>query len=615
MNRHFPLEHVALAKRKTCHSILRRGTPRKMKHRALIVALMGFIVALYSYPALRTRWATKSDRLPVISAPDLALYLALSSLESPRPGLVMNPYYQIAVPETGAGFLKFRLGPILYGDLVAALSGRMWWSLFLWNAFWWALACIAAAWLFHRFLPTDHLEIMLLGLALLMFFNSGMMKEEIVAWLHLPSLATFGEIGLPYIRSFSPQVALPVLLAYLGLQMLVLERSKPWIWTLMFLLQLFALATFPYATLVMAGVTAIAGACQILKLRRASAWRAIAIYGLLCALVDIAFVSHGSGFARMSLPGASPLFLFQLSVLRGQMGKLWFFIGFVSAAVAYNRQLATGVRWTLVGLGVSNMLMLLGDAFVPGPPFFLTNHASYFEHATLAILLTFLIGAVVSRVGALSMRLRFAAAGVLCLLCVNGLLLAETGYRRSLPSNREQADLVNWFALGHVAQDDLVIAQHDTCGWEPFLSKAQVLFCRNAQAMLTPEQNRDLQRTREAWYLFFTGKGTAWMESTSADPSSVHRLETYGQYGEVSSYVGQYRTQQVNYIREQLLPALQLIETGDPRAVGFMQTFKRIWVIDSANSPKFATDRLRAYLQDCSEAISGGLVITSCRPK
>src|SRR5437660_12867706 len=69
-----------------------------------------FVVSIYSSAAWRT---PHTKRLPVVTAPDLGLYLSLSSLEVPRPGVVQNPYYHVEVPATEAGFLKFRLGPIL----------------------------------------------------------------------------------------------------------------------------------------------------------------------------------------------------------------------------------------------------------------------------------------------------------------------------------------------------------------------------------------------------------------------------------------------------------------------------------------------------------------------
>jgi hypothetical protein len=72
---------------------------------------------------------------------------------------------------------------------------------------------------------------------MLMFFNFGAMRDEIAAWLHFPAVSRFGEIGLPYIRSFSPQVALPILLLYLGLLILALQKRNWILWATMAALQ------------------------------------------------------------------------------------------------------------------------------------------------------------------------------------------------------------------------------------------------------------------------------------------------------------------------------------------------------------------------------------------
>lgn len=589
---------------------------RRRSRRLVIYGIaIVFVLAVYSYPTLKTRSVTGSDRLPGITAPDLGLYLSLSSLEQPRPGVVLNPYYHVEVPASGAGFLKFRLGPALFGRLTRLMSGHMWFSLVAWNLIWWALACIAAIWLFARFLPDPSVELVLAAFSMLMFFNFGSMREEITGWLHFPAMSRFAEIGLPYIRPFSPQVALPILLVYVGLQIVALQKKVRFAWAAMVLLQWFACATFPYCTLMMAGITAIAALADMVTRKQSSAWRAVVLYGIACATVDSIFIFSGAPVFRSGSSGEAPLFHFQAGVLPIQMGKLWILLGVLSGLVVFSRKLAPEVRWSLAGLGVTNMAMLLGDAFVPGPPLFLTNHASYFEHATIVVLLTFVVGAIVSKAGHPRAPLRLVLVLATCFFCVNGVLLAESGYRRTLPANREQAEMVKWFERGQVAADDLVISQYDACGWVPFLAKAQVLFCRNAQAMLTPQQNRDLQRDREAWYLYFNGKDSEWLESVVSDPNSVHRLENYGMYGEVSSYLGEQRTRQVAYVRGQLRPLLESIGRHDPAAVGFLRPFKRVWILQDKHAPVFVRDRLSDYMDIHSEETSGSLEILSATPK
>ncbi len=581
--------------------------------RLLIYALAVFcVLSVYSYSALRT---PHTKTLPVITAPDLGLYLSLSTLQKPRSGVVLNPYYHIEVPSTGAGFLKFRLGPILFGELTSLLSGDLWRSLLVWNLIWWCMACVAAVWLFERFLPKASWELVLAGLAMLMFFNFGGMREQIAAWLHFPGLTYFEEIGLPYIRPFSPQIALPVLLLYLGLQIVALRDRKPLAWVIMVGLQLFTCASFPYATLLMAGVTAVAAACNVLLDGNRSAWRAVLLYGLCAAVVDSVFMLRGTPAFGGRLPGDAPLIHFQAAVLPIQTGKLWFLIGALCVVVALSRRLAPEVRWTLVGLGLANMLMLLGDAFVPGPPMFLTNHASYFEHATIAILLTFAAGGWASGFAGRGKFFKICCLVAIAFFCLNGVMLAVTGYRKLLPTNREQVDMVHWFERGEVAPGDLIITQHDMCAWVPFVSSAQVLYCRNAQAMLAPLQNRELQRAREAWYLYFMGKDRQWVNSIAADPANVHKFETFGMYGEVSSYQGSLRTQQVEHIRNQLTPLLERIEIHDPASTEFLRQFPQVWVVENRISPVFAPARLGEYLDIRSEKTFGDLIVRQSTPK
>jgi len=112
--------------------------------------------------------------------------------------------------------------------------------------------------------------------------------------------------------------------------------------------------------------------------------------------------------------------------------------------------------------------------------------------------------------------------------------MAHGNYKANLPYNVEQADLSNWFTRGQVSPNDLIItqfesSQYDDCEWIPLLSSAQGLYCRNAQVILTPDQNRDVQRLREVFYLYFDGKDHQWLETSS-------QFARTGLYGELNSF-------------------------------------------------------------------------------
>ena len=105
---------------------------------ALIVVILG----IYSSPALRTALTTRSLRLPSVSAPDLGLYLSITQVPISAGRQILNPYYHIPVPYP-VSYLKFRLGPILFGLLNNVLAGRIWLTLFLWNLLCWCFLCVA----------------------------------------------------------------------------------------------------------------------------------------------------------------------------------------------------------------------------------------------------------------------------------------------------------------------------------------------------------------------------------------------------------------------------------------------------------------------------------------
>jgi hypothetical protein len=192
--------------------------------------------------------------------------------------------------------------------------------------------------------------------------------------------------------------------------------------------------------------------------------------------------------------------------------------------------------------------------------------------------------------------------------------MAEGNYRINRTDNQTQADLAAWFGRGEVSAEDLVItefsgAAYDNCEWIPLLSKAQVLYCRNAQLALTPDQNRDLQRFREVLYLYLIGKDQRWLAGTT-------HLERYGIYGELSSF---YSTQEFNdrvlALRSEMSPLFMQVETKDPRVYAFFRGFRRVWIIEPRESPVFVPDRLAAYFNVQNKDNAGSLLITSAIPK
>jgi hypothetical protein len=233
---------------------------RNWIRRSVMIALILFTLGVYSFPTLATWAKTGYTGSPPILASDSGFYTLVSELVTLNHGPILNPYYGIEVPPNAAAHLRFRLAFQLFGYVGKLFGGHLWLALFVWNLFWWGLLCGIVIWLFEEYLPNNSILFVVLGFAFLLWSNAGLLKPLLLAWMHLPSLRGFETVGLAYARPFFPQLPVPLLLVYLGLQIGLLRGPRWPIWAGMGLLQALAFAIFPYATLMMAGITLVATA-------------------------------------------------------------------------------------------------------------------------------------------------------------------------------------------------------------------------------------------------------------------------------------------------------------------------------------------------------------------
>ncbi len=173
------------------------------------------------------------------------------------------------------------------------MQGKTWWALLVWNLFWCTLLCSIAAWFLREFLPRGSLLIVVFAIAVLMLFNFGVLQSNLAAWRFLPSLRGFESVEFPFIRPFFPQLPIPLLLLYLGLQIKALQKSSWTIWISMAVTQFVTFTIFPYAMLMMAGISAIAIGGRLLSHGIKSIGRFAIVYGTLCAVSDFLFLLHG----------------------------------------------------------------------------------------------------------------------------------------------------------------------------------------------------------------------------------------------------------------------------------------------------------------------------------
>ncbi len=578
-------------------------------------AALAVVLVIYLYPSLRARADFGAASLPPIFAPDLSLYLNLSSVRTVSPGQVLNPYYLVPVPANGTAYLKFRMGAALFSGWNKLLAGRIWLAMFIWNLFWWGLLCAVALWLFERFLPGGSPEVGIAGLGLLMLVNTGMVKPLLTAWVHLPSFSGFQGLGLPFMRAFAPQIPIPLLLGYLGLQMGALRRKSLYRWVGMAVLQLLALSAFPYATLMMAGLTFVSISWQLLSRGPRGVWQIPLVYGVACAVADGAFLMRGS--LNIYASHSSPVY-FQPQLLPHLVGGAWLVLCLLTLATVLSKTLPAEVKWPLVGLGTTTALLMLGDAVVPSTVLLLSSHAGYFAHPTVAVLFTFLVSAALVRMHKQSTKTRIAVGVALFVLALNGMLLSVGTYRAFLPANREQVAVARLLSLRRPAGGELFIARSqsvdDACGWAALLSGRAVLFCTDAEVMLTPQQNRDIHRFRQALYLYFSGKDSDYLERiiNHPNPGAMYQL---GYWAEASSVSREEQEEGLRGIEADLMPVLARVERHDPAASQFFHQFSRIIVLDDLHDPTFLPARLASFLKPGGEQHLDNWVLLSYIPE
>ena len=580
-----------------------------------LAALLLVILVLYLYPLAATRAHLGPSPLPPLFAPDLYCYLNLSNPQTVAPHVVANPWYGLPVPEAATGYGKFGLSFVLFGVLRRLLGGSWWAAVAIWTALWTLLICLAAVWLLRRLLPQGNGMLLGLSTALLLLADLHTLPALLAAWLHLPSLRGFEGVALPYARSFFPQVAIPLVLAYIGLQVDALQKRRWLSWLGMAAVQGLAFVLFPYAMLLMAGITGLVLLLALLARRLQPSYAQIAGFGLLCALLDAAYLFHGGAGA---ISAGGPLVVLDPALLLHLLlSKTLWLVLVVTALVGLLRAERPEVKWTLVSLGGTTALLLLADGVI-SPALQIANHGLYFVHTTLTLQLAYLLAMVYPALLRRIPRLRWALPVFLVLILADGALTAHGNYRALLPFNQVQKDKAGILVSLDLQPDDMVIADarfvDDTGCWLPLLSRARVLFCRDAEfALLRADEDR-VQRLRQALYLYFAGRDPAWVDQVLSPAGDFSEQNFLSLTLERLDLEGPQRAEALASLKALIDSRLALVEQGDPAARLMFGDFRRIVVLDRADDPLFERSRIAKYLRIEREERRGDYVLLWCKP-
>jgi hypothetical protein len=198
-----------------------------------------------------------------------------------------------------------------------------------------------------------------------------------------------------------------------------------------------------------------------------------------------AFLGHGS----LGLyDNRSSAIHFQPQLLPHLIGGNWLLLVGLTVAIAFAKPLVFELKWPLLGLGATNALFMLGDVIVLATAILLSHHVSHFLHMTVATLTAFLIAVRSPPFPAIheSRTAPSASPGT----HVSKWNVAGRTYQEFLQQNREIVELAQLQRLIDPTDRDLLIARSETIddsgGWVVLMSPSPVLFCTDAEVMLTP---------------------------------------------------------------------------------------------------------------------------------
>lgn len=578
--------------------------------RRLNLALVLAVLSVYSFPYLATSLTLKSRQVPFAFAPDLSLYLNLSMIGPSH----LNPYFGTSIQTGEIGYMTFDGAFKLFHGVLKVAGNNLWWAVLIWNLFWWIAMCAGALWFLRTAFPEARGLFLCLAMTLLFFFNFGVVKSELLAWLRLPSLVGFYGLTLPNIRTVFPQVPLSLLFPYLALQIRAIHRWR-WVdWAGMCFLQAAAFEMFPYETLLMAGITFVAVLATLSLPIRRKRLGMVALYGAACTIADILFLfSRLFGGARRS--GQTLIALHPEGAL-GLVGGAFLLLASLTVVTALLPPVGSRtVKWIIAGLGFANCLLMLGDT-VFSPALLVSNHAGYFVHATVSLQILYLLSAAFVRFGSETAWLKAACFAAIVLTITNGLLLALASNRDSLAENRITNDFAATIRSLHITKEDLVITRaesvDDLCAWVPLLTPAKELFCRSAQYELSPEERREVYRLRQAFYLYFARNDQRQIELAATDSSAEQEKLAFTNQTS-SSDKNRWEEARAS-IRTDLLPLLSEVEKRDSRIQSFFSPYNRVLVVDDAVNPTFARQRLASYFSIESEGRTGEFIYFWCTP-
>jgi hypothetical protein len=567
-------------------------------------------VAVYQLPYLLTLAKTGWSPLPPVFVADEMLYLNLSAIHHASATEVLNPWYGNLVRAVDVPHLQFPITFLLFHFTHAIFRS---WTLavLVWAAFWAAVTFVAAVFCLDSLFPDSKPFLTITGAFALLVLQSPLVYAEEIR--QLPSAMVFLQMRLPYLRFAIPQVIVPVVLAYWGLQVRALKNGSKLTLAGMALLQFALCAAFPYFLPVVAlgtGITILIFKCQGKEI--ALSWPATFVFAIVCGAMDIGYfvlagVGKSHGNVQVSLQFRPELILPSL--------RAYVLLLVVAAGLALVSRASLAARTTVAGMALSNALFGFSNVFLPA-------EAQMLDHPTYIIALTTWLPLLVFGWAFLeqfdSRPFRTALIGMLALI---GAWEGYAGYRSSLPTNLLQAAAIEELEKLVLTAKDLVIApaqfSDDISSWIPLVSPAKVLFTSDGENILSASDTRTEQTFRQGVYLTTAGM-TPTLFTSMTESATDFRFNALVQQGDRAyqrSPLAADRLHAQLLVRERLGPLLARLYSEPALTRDLLAAYERIIVIDSSSNPFFDPPSFSRWLAIERQYEHNGTRVWICRPK
>ena len=429
--------------------------------------------------------------------------------------------------------------------------------------------------------------LLLAGFVVLMFVDAGYARADLA---QMRTGAWRWVYGLPFARTFYPQVGVPFLFASVGsLVRWLADRRHRWL-VLVGTLQLVALTAFPYAAILIVAAAAVAAAAAYVL--RALDRRGLV--ALLCSVVawlavDALWFFTGS----RAVPVTGPLVSIDFSQLRfGQALVLPLLLGLVVLSLPGDRN----VRAAFGGFAIALALPQLADAVLT-PALLFGHHISYFY--TIGFWLPVI--AIAPR--AESVLTRLACGTVIAAVTVFAVLDSRATGKFWHAYNADNGDLVRALTAAHAGDGDVVVTpingfksqrvpQYWEASWVPLVSTASVLYSPHGRILLPAGSPEEAERL--ATYLFLEGEDAQSLDAMLSSPTNTAEQSFLVGYGRELFLESAAREATLAEVRRTVRPEIEALVRGEtPR---FLKSARRVILADYRDAPVFSESHATSLL-------------------